>query len=94
MSIMKLFSWFIKASSNSKAKRETLATSKSEALETKLTDKSNAFNNNTMWPIAKVKTTTIVINEPVTEENTKQSEDETISQQEDEVSLDNIPLGQ
>ena len=39
-----------------------LATTKNEELETKLNDKSTAFNNNTMWPIAKVITTTNLIN--------------------------------
>ena len=59
---MKLFSWFIKAYKNSKTKRDMLATTKNEELETKLNDKSTAFNNNTMWPIAKVITTTNLIN--------------------------------
>ncbi len=59
---MKLFSWFIKANKNSKTKRDMLATTKNEELETKLNDKSTAFNNNTMWPIAKVITTTNLIN--------------------------------
>ena len=59
---MKLFSWFIKANKNSKTKRDMLATTKNEELETKLNDISTAFNNNTMWPIAKVITTTNLIN--------------------------------
>jgi hypothetical protein len=60
---MKLFSWFIKANRNSKAKQGQLALLKTVA-EDCVYDEVNTFNNNTMWPIAKVKTTTMIIKKP------------------------------
>ena len=61
---MKLFSWFIKANSNSKAKQEQSALLKKVPLENTVYDEVHTFNNNTMWPIAKVKTTTMMIKKP------------------------------
>jgi hypothetical protein len=60
---MKLFSWFIKANRNSKAKQEQLILLKTVPEDT-VYDEVNTFNNNTMWPIAKVKTTTMIIKKP------------------------------
>jgi hypothetical protein len=60
---MKLFSWFIKANRNSKVKQEQLALLKTVP-ENTVYDEVNTFNNNTMWPIAKVKTTTMIIKKP------------------------------
>lgn len=62
---MKLFSWFIKTDKRSKAQQESLEKSVTEELENTLDDELNTFNNNTMWPIAKVKTTTMIIKKPV-----------------------------
>ncbi len=73
---MKLFSWFIKASksstSNQKRERGVLTTTQkleqenvqAEAQATILANELNTFNNNTMWPIAKVKTATMIIKKP------------------------------
>jgi len=76
---MKLFSWFIKANNKSKAKAESLATLKTEEIEIKLNDQSNTLNNNTMWPIAKVKTTPVNVTAVNTKLSTEQDELETIS---------------
>lgn len=62
---MKLFSWFIKTDKRSKAQQESLEKSVTAELENTLDDELNTFNNNTMWPIAKVKTTTMIIKKPV-----------------------------
>jgi len=92
---MKLFSWFIKANNKSKAKAVSLATSKTEELETKLNDKSNAFNNNTMWPIAKVKTTPVIVKEVNEKLSTEQDDRETISRTKvEKASLVTVPLSQ
>jgi hypothetical protein len=61
---MKLFSWFIKADKRSESQKESLETSVTNELENTLDDELNTFNNNTMWPIAKVKTTTMIIKKP------------------------------
>ena len=62
---MKLFSWFIKTDKRSNAQQESLKKSVIKELENTLDDELNTFNNNTMWPIAKVKTTTMIIKKPV-----------------------------
>ncbi len=62
---MKLFSWFIKTDKRSKAQQVSLEKSITKELENTLDDELNTFNNNTMWPIAKVKTTTMIIKKPV-----------------------------
>jgi len=61
---MKLFSWFIKKDKRSKAQQVSLEKSKTKELKNTLDDELNTFNNNTMWPIAKVKTTTMIIKKP------------------------------
>jgi hypothetical protein len=65
---MKLFSWFIKVDNSSKTQKENSTTTSSEELERTLDDELNTFNNNTMWPIAKVKTTTMMMKKPVKKE--------------------------
>jgi len=90
---MKLFSWFIKSNKNSKTKREILTITQNEKLETKLNDKPTAFNNNTMWPIAKVITTTNLVNNSivrVSKDQGKCEEDDEINKP--ETSLKVIPL--
>jgi hypothetical protein len=62
---MKLFSWFIKTDKRSKSKDDILETSTSTELESALDNELNTINSNTMWPIAKVKTTTMIIKRPV-----------------------------
>ena len=66
---MKLFSWFIKTDKRSKAQQESLEKSVTAELENTLDDELNTFNNNTMWPIAKVKTTTVMIKKSVKKEH-------------------------
>ncbi|MFB0980125.1 MAG: hypothetical protein QMC62_04310 [Alteromonadaceae bacterium] len=66
---MKLFSWFIKTDKRSKTQQECLETSVIKPLESPMEDKLNLFNNNTMWPIAKVKTTTVMIKKSVKKEH-------------------------
>ena len=56
---MKLFSWFIKINNSSNTQKENT-----------LDDELNTFNSNTMWPIAKVKTTTMMMKKPVKKEVT------------------------
>jgi hypothetical protein len=93
---MKLFSWFIKA--NSKAKQESQETHKTEELETRLNDELNTFNNNTMWPIAKVKTTTMIIKRPLKKVYTSQKTDKNRTENKENIennfSLVIIPLAQ
>jgi len=92
---MKLFSWFIKANNKSKTNAESLAISKTEDLETKLNEKSNAFNNNTMWPIAKVKTTPVIIKEVNDKLSNEQDKRETVSRTKvEKANLVTISLGQ
>ena len=77
MSTMTLFSWFIKANSHSTCKKMkkqgTLATSNTVEINNGLADELNTFNNNTMWPIAKVKTTTMIIKKPKIKVNIHQA---------------------
>ncbi|NQZ20578.1 MAG: hypothetical protein HRT53_00850 [Colwellia sp.] len=66
---MTLFSWFIKANSHAtdkqSNKRGVIARSETVKLENGLADELDIFNNNTMWPIAKVKTTSMIIKKPI-----------------------------
>ena len=91
---MKLFSWFIKANRNSKAKQEQLILLKTVPEDT-VYDEVNTFNNNTMWPIAKVKTTTMIIKKPSkainSHHNIKKNKAKTSVEQPSFVS---VPLGQ
>jgi len=65
---MTLFSWFIKPNSHSTYqqinKEEVIASPDTVKLINGLADEVDTFNNNTMWPIAKVRTTTIIIKKP------------------------------
>jgi hypothetical protein len=61
---MKLFSWFIKVDNSSKTQKENSSITSSKELANTLDDESNTCNNNTMWPIAKVKTTTMMMKKP------------------------------
>ena len=61
---MKLFSWFIKVDNSSEALKESSKNTSSLELNSTLDDELNTFNNNTMWPIAKVKTTTVMMKKP------------------------------
>lgn len=73
---MKLFSWFIKTNKNLTPKeelnKEALDTSQKtkqaithvDMQATELANEINTFNNNAMWPIAKVRTATIMIKKP------------------------------
>jgi len=73
---MKLFSWFIKENKNLTHKQPlnkgVSATIDEQELEneqenlqaTILANELSTFNNNTMWPIAKVKTATMIIKKP------------------------------
>ena len=54
---MKLFSWFIKTDKCSKSQKECLEKSVINTVERTLEEELNTINKNTMWPIAKVKTT-------------------------------------
>jgi len=54
---MKLFSWFIKTDKCSKYQKERLEKSGIKEVENALEDELDTNNKNTMWPIAKVKTT-------------------------------------
>jgi len=66
---MTLFSWFIKTNSHAsykqKNKRGDIATSDTVEINDGLADELDTFNNNTMWPIAKVKTTSMIIKKPI-----------------------------
>lgn len=58
---MKLFSWFIKVNKHPKPAQEGFTT----AVSKDITDEElSALNHNTMWPIAKVKTATMIIKKP------------------------------
>ncbi|TWX56192.1 hypothetical protein [Colwellia hornerae] len=70
---MKLFSWFIKANKQVKAAQEELSTITTEVVIKTTDEEMKTFNNNTMWPIAKVKTTTMIIKKPNKKMNTSQS---------------------
>lgn len=65
---MTLFSWFIKANTHATYKqfnkRGVKARSETVKLENGLADELDIFNNNTMWPIAKVRTTSMIIKKP------------------------------
>jgi len=65
---MTLFSWFIKANSQANykqsKKRGVTASSETVYFHNGLADELDSFNNNTMWPIAKVKTTSMIIKKP------------------------------
>jgi hypothetical protein len=52
----------------------SIDTSVIEELENTSDDQLNIFNNNTMWPIAKVKTTTMIIKKPVKKEHKPQND--------------------
>ena len=54
---MKLFSWFIKTDKCSKYQKECLEKSVINTVESTFEEELNTNNKNTMWPIAKVKTT-------------------------------------
>jgi hypothetical protein len=54
---MKLFSWFIKTDKCSKFQKECLEKSVINTVESTFEEELNTNNKNTMWPIAKVKTT-------------------------------------
>lgn len=66
---MTLFSWFIKKNSHASDKQQNtrgdIATSDTIELKDGLADELDTFNNNTMWPIAKVKTTSMIIKKPI-----------------------------
>ncbi|NQZ86040.1 MAG: hypothetical protein HRT54_00485 [Colwellia sp.] len=90
---MKLFSWFIKTDKRSKTQQESLKKSVIKELENTLDDELNTFNNNTMWPIAKVKTTTMIIKKP--EKKDKQDLNDKITKPSNkavDLSLVTIPL--
>ena len=90
---MKLFSWFTKTDKRSNAQQESLKKSVIKELENTLDDELNTFNNNTMWPIAKVKTTTMIIKKPVKKD--KQALDDKITKPSNkavDLSLVTIPL--
>jgi hypothetical protein len=70
---MTLFSWFIKTNKNSASTKRLskgvlttaeLKNTHTEVQATILANELNTFNNNTMWPIAKVKTATMIIKKP------------------------------
>lgn len=89
---MTLFSWFIKANSHTISqqanRQEVIATSSKVKLKNGLVDELTTFNNNTMWPIAKVKTTTMIIKKPQIKASVSQSKTKTTN-----TSLVIIPLG-
>jgi hypothetical protein len=91
MSTMTLFSWFIKANSHASSKQMNKqgvsATSSTVDLQNGLADELDIFNRNTMWPIAKVRTTTMIIKKP----NIKASTSQTMSNT-TQTSLTIIPL--
>jgi len=61
---MKLFSWFIKTDKRSMTEEDRLETSVSKSVENTKENKLTPLNKNTMWPIAKVKTATMIIKKP------------------------------
>ena len=73
---MTLFSWFIKKNKDSTPKqrfnqgvvatlqKNELNSAQVEMQATILANELNTFNNNTMWPIAKVKKATMIIKKP------------------------------
>ncbi len=73
---MTLFSWFIKTNSHATSKqtnkRGDITTPDTEALKDVLADELDTFNNNTMWPIAKVKTTSMIIKKPIKKDSVSQ----------------------
>jgi hypothetical protein len=54
---MKLFSWFIKTDKCSNFQKECLDKSVTKTVQSKLEKELSTINKNTMWPIAKVRTT-------------------------------------
>jgi len=89
---MTLFSWFIKRNSQASSKQTNIhgviETSSIVELKDGVVDEFTTINNNTMWPIAKVKTTTMMIKKPQTKASGIQSIAKTAN-----TSLVIIPLG-
>jgi hypothetical protein len=73
---MTLFSWFIKTNSQDtykhSNKRGDIPASNTVELNYGLADELDTLNHNTMWPIAKVKTTNMIMKKPITKTSTSQ----------------------
>ncbi|MFT5022697.1 MAG: hypothetical protein ACI9O3_000290 [Colwellia sp.] len=87
---MKLFSWFIKVNKHPKPAQEGFTT----AVSNNITDEEiSALNHNTMWPIAKVKTATMIIKKPKKKMNKSQSPHKYETTKASKAFIGPIPLG-
>jgi hypothetical protein len=87
---MKLFSWFIKVNKHPKPAQKGLPT----AVSNDIADEGiNALNRNTMWPIAKVKNTTVIIKKANKKMNTSQSTHKYETTKASKPIIGPIPLG-